>query len=203
MRRDARWAMCGLLGCAVVLAACGSSKTATPQTGTATTVVGAVNPNAKEALPPGDIPDGQVYVAYAPTSGGYTISYPQGWAQRQAGTTSTFSQNFNSVEVSASKAPKAPTAGSAGASDVVKLRSLPGFKLVKIDTVIRASGPAIRLVYEVTSATDQVTGKTVTLDVERYLFWHKGTLITITLSSPKGSDNVDPWKAVTDSLVWK
>jgi hypothetical protein len=58
-------------------------------------------------------------------------------------------------------------------------------------------------VYNATSATDAVTGKSVTLDVERYLFWHKGTLVTLTLSSAKGSDNVDPWKTVTDSLTWK
>jgi len=203
MQRSTRWTVCGLAGLVVVLAACGSSKTTTPATGAATTVAGAVNPNGKEVLPPGDIPDNQVFVAYSPALGGYSLTYPQGWSQRQGAGTVTFSQNFNSIEVTAAKTPTEPTLGSARANDTMKLRSLNGFKLVKIDSVTRSSGNAIRIVYEATSPTDRVTGKTVTLEVERYLFWHKGTLVTITLSSPKGSDNVDPWKAVTDSLVWK
>jgi hypothetical protein len=83
------------------------------------------------------------------------------------------------------------------------LSALAGFKLVKIDSVKRAAGDAIRIAYAAASTTDPVTGKRVALDVERYLFWHNGTLVSITLSSPKGSDNVDPWKTVTDSLAWK
>jgi len=38
--------------------------------------------------------------------------------------------------------------------------------------------------------------------VERYEFWKNGTAVIITLSSAAGSDNVDPWKTVTDSFVW-
>ena len=203
MHRKTRWVTWGPIGFAVVLAACGSSKTTTPATGAVTTVAGAVNPNGKEVLPPGDIPDNQVFVTYSPASGGYSLTYPQGWAQRQGAGTVTFSQNFNSIEVATAKTPSVPTTASVRAGDAAKLRSLKGFNLVKVDSVVRSSGSAVRIVYETTSPTDQVTGKTVTLDVERYLFWHKGTLVTITLSSPKGSDNVDPWKTVTDSLAWK
>jgi hypothetical protein len=47
-----------------------------------------------------------------------------------------------------------------------------------------------------------VTGKVVLQDVERYVFWQAGTRATITLSSPKGSDNVDPWRKVTNSFGW-
>jgi hypothetical protein len=162
-----------------------------------------VNPNGTESLPPGDIPDNQVFVAYSPASGGYSIRYPQGWAQRVSGSTSTFSQNFNRIEVTATKSGSRPTLASARSDDVAKLRSLAGFKLTKIDSVKRAAGDAVRISYEAKSRIDPVTGKSVTLDVENYLFWHNGTRVSITLSSPKGSDNVDPWKTVTDSLVWK
>jgi hypothetical protein len=48
-----------------------------------------------------------------------------------------------------------------------------------------------------------VTGKAKTDAVERYLFVHKGKRVTLTLSGPKGADNVDPWRLVTDSLSWK
>jgi hypothetical protein len=195
--------VCGLLGLALAAAGCGSGKSSVAHTDTATTTAGAVDPNATEVLPPGDIPDNQVFVAYSPAAGGYSLRYPQGWSQRRAGTAVTFSQNFNSIALTTSKSPAPPTTSSVRSDDVVKLQAVRGFKLVKIDSVTRTSGVAIRIVYDATSATDPVTGKTVTLEVERYLFWHKGTVVSLTLSSPKGSDNVDPWKTVTDSLVWK
>ena len=205
MHLNARWAWSGLLAGAVALAGCGSSTThvAVPGATTTTTGAGAVNPNGTEVLPPGDIPDNQVFVVYSSTSGGYSIRYPQGWSQRVSGPTSTFSQNFNRIEVTATKSPTRPTEASARTSDVPRLRALAGFKLVKIDSVKRAAGDAIRIAYAAASTTDPVTGKRVALDVERYLFWHSGALVSITLSSPKGSDNVDPWKTVTDSLAWK
>jgi hypothetical protein len=32
------------------------------------------------------------------------------------------------------------------------------------------------------------------------VFFHGGKNAVITLSGPKGADNVDPWKTVTDSV---
>jgi hypothetical protein len=195
MRRTIRWTAGGLLLCVVTLPACGSSSTTTPARGTGTTVAGAVDSNSKENLPPGDIPDNQVFVPFSPAAGTYALKYPEGWSQRQSGGVTIFSQYFNTIEVAATKAREEPTTVSARSKDVAKLRSVPGFKLIGIDTVTRSAGKATRI--------DPVTGKRVTLEVERYLFWHRGALVTITLSSPKGSDNVDPWKTVTDSLAWE
>ncbi len=209
MRRSTRRIVVSSFALTAVLAACGSSKTAAPPNSSGgaaasvTTVAGAPNPNAKEQLPPGDIPDNQVFVPYTPATGGYSMSYPQGWAKRETAATTTFTQNFNSIDVTTTKTASAPTTASARSTATSQLGKLPGFHLNTADSVTRASGPAIRVVYSATSATDAVTGKSVTLDVERYLFWHNGTLVTITLSSAKGSDNVDPWKTVTNSLVWK
>ena len=193
----------GLLVGALLLAGCGSSSKSLQVPGTSTTVAGAVDPNGTEVLPPGDIPDNQVFVAASPASGGYSFRYPQGWAQRVSGATSTFTQNFNSITVTATKSPRRPTPASVRSSDVAKLQARGGFKFVKIDSVKRSAGDAVRIVYEVNSPKNPVTDKTATLDAERYLFWHKGLLVTMTLSSPKGSDNVDPWRTVTESLVWK
>jgi len=207
MRHSSRRVVVSSFALTAVLAACGSSKTAAPPNASGgaansvTTAAGAPNPNAKEQLPPGDIPDNQVFVPYIPATGGYSMSYPQGWAKREMAATTTFTQNFNAIAVTASRTASAPTTASARAT--ARLSTVPGFHLISVDSVTRASGLAVRVVYNATSATDAVTGKSVALDVERYLFWHNGTLVTITLSSPKGSDNVDPWKTVTNSLTWK
>src|ERR1700694_418398 len=123
MRRRLQWTTWVLVAFALVVAGCGSSKGTGTATSTATTVAGAPNPNAKEALPPGDIPDNQVYVPYSSASGGYSVKYPQGWAQRQSAGTSTFMQNFNSIAVTSTKASTAPTTASARSSEVAKLRS--------------------------------------------------------------------------------
>jgi hypothetical protein len=39
--------------------------------------------------------------------------------------------------------------------------------------------------------------------VERYAFWHAGQQVVLTLSGPRGADNVDPWRTITDSLRWQ
>ena len=77
-----------------------------------------------------------------------------------------------------------------------------GFKLGTVTTVNRPAGTAVLITYQADSPPDPVTGKTLTLDVERYEFWQNGMQATITLSAPKGSDNVDPWKTITDSFGW-
>jgi hypothetical protein len=56
--------------------------------------------------------------------------------------------------------------------------------------------------YRADSSPDPVTGKVVHDDVERYELWRSGTTAVVTLASPKGSDNVDPWRKVTDSFTW-
>jgi hypothetical protein len=198
-----------LVALTLLLSACGSSNSAAPSRSsgssapTSTTILGVVNPNAKEQLPPGDIPDTQVFVPFTATDGRYSIRYPQGWAKRVSATATTFSQDLNSITVSSNPLAVAPTIASARSSETTALKSLAGFQLVAVDSVARSAGTAIRVVYDATSAADAVTGKTGTLEFERYLFWHRGTVVTVTLASPKGSDNVDPWKTVTDSLAWK
>ena len=72
-----------------------------------------------------------------------------------------------------------------------------------VSTVIRPAGSVVLTTYQANSAPDPVTNKYVVLDVERYDYWKNGTMVTVTLSAPTGSDNVDPWKTITDSLAWQ
>ena len=44
---------------------------------------------------------------------------------------------------------------------------------------------------------------TVAEAVERYTFWSSGVEAVLTLAGPKGADNVDPWRTVSDSLRWQ
>ncbi|MFC4890544.1 hypothetical protein [Streptomyces beijiangensis] len=72
-----------------------------------------------------------------------------------------------------------------------------------MSTVQRKGGTAVLALYRVQSPPDQVTGKSVQQDVERYAFRKKGGgQAVLTLSGAVGADNVDPWRIVTDSFRW-
>jgi len=157
-----------------------------------------------EVSPSGDIPDSQAFVSFKPASGGYTIQFPEGWARTDLATGAAFSDKLNSIQVESSKSPTAPTDASVRAKELPALQSAaPGFKLGQITFVSRTAGNAVLIAYTATGAPDVVTNKRVTQSVERYEFWKNGTQVTITLRSPVGADNVDPWKTVTNSFAWQ
>lgn len=161
-----------------------------------------VDPNAPEVVAPGDIPDNQVFVPF--TGSGYVVKVPEGWARSESGPEVVFSDRYNTIRIETASAPSAPTVSSVTATVPPQLRTAnPGFVLGRVAQVNRSAGPAVLVTYEASSAKDPVTGKSVALDVERYEFWKNGNTVMITLSASKGSDNVDPWKTVTNSFAWQ
>jgi len=188
--RQAIGVLCALL----MLAGCGQ--------GTAPSAPNTPDPNAPEQNAAGDIPDNQVFVPFSPADHAFTVSVPEGWARTTDGEATVFSDKFNSVRVEAVPRAGQLTVATATAEEVPALRSLPGYRAGSVDTVGRTAGDAILITYEMTSPSDPVTGKTVTDSVERYEFWSGGTEAILTLTGPKGADNVDPWRTVTDSLRW-
>ena len=188
-----RLAALPLLVIAVTAAGCGGSGSKATTSKAASNSGAAVNPNGPEVNPAGDIPDNQAFVAYSPSSSNYSVKVPEGWARTQQGGVTTFTDKLNSVQMQSAKATAAPTT-------VRFTAQLPSG--AKITTVQRTAGPALRGTYLAKGKADPVTGKVRTNAVERYLF-HKGTTtLTLTLTGPKGADNVDPWKIVTDSVRW-
>jgi hypothetical protein len=163
----------------------------------------APNPNAKEQSPPGDIPDNQAFVGYTPSGAGFSVKVPEGWARSSSGGAVTFTDKLNRVRLEQATAPAAPTANQVRRTDLPKLaNSVKGFKPGSVTVVRRTAGPAIRITYLAKAPSDPVTGKSGTDAVERYVFFHKGREAVLTLSGPKGADNVDPWRIVTDSVRW-
>lgn len=191
-----------LAATAAFTAGCGSSSsssTAAKQTSQAK----AAKPKAKENLPPGDIPDTQAFVAFAPVGGGFIVKVPEGWSRSGSGSKVTFSANLNSITVERRKGGGTVSAAAAKTTEVPAMaRSFKNFKLQSIGTVKRSAGTAVRIRYLATGKPNAVTGKADTEAAERYLFSHGGSEMVLTLAGPKGADNVDPWKIVTDSLRW-
>ena len=189
------------LAVALLAAGCGSgSGSSAPHASAAKPV----NPNGKEVNPPGDIPDNQAFVRFAPPGAPFWVKVPEGWSRTGGGSSVTFAANLNSVTVEYRRAAGAVTAASARRNDVAALgRTTKRFKLESVGTVRRNAGTAVRIRYLALGKPDAVTGKARLDAAERYLFVHGGTEVVLTLAGPKGADNVDPWRTVTDSLAWK
>lgn len=161
----------------------------------------APNPNAAEVSPAGDIPDNQAFVAYSPSGAGYSVKVPEGWARTSAGGAVTFTDKLNAVRIESAPTTAPLTAVRARSSEVPKLQqSVKGFQLGNVTSVSRKAGGGVLITYFADAKPDPVTGKAGTDAVERYVFTHNGKAVTLTLSGPKGADNVDPWLIVTDSL---
>ena len=167
-----------------------------------TTPAGAVDPNAPEVVEPGDIPDNQVFIPFASADGIYTVKVPEGWARTETGGVVTFTDNYNSIALHSSTAATAPTVDTVSATGLSDVSSDPTFTLIDVTAVTRTAGTGVLATYEIGSAPNPVTGKKALLAVERYVFFHNGTVVTMNLSGAKGADNVDPWRIVSDSLTW-
>ncbi|MFF0269858.1 hypothetical protein [Kribbella sp. NPDC004536] len=158
-------------------------------------------PVVTESNPPGDIPDNQAFVAFQGT--GFSVKVPEGWARTAAGTTTSFTDKLNRIEVTPSSTSVAPTTQSVTSTVVPELsRTVPRFALGTISEITRPAGKVVLVTYQGDSAADQVTGKVVRDAFERYLFHRGGKQVALTLIGPVNADNVDPWKTVSGSFRW-
>ncbi len=132
------------------------------------------------------------------------MSVPQGWARSAQWLATVFTDKYNRVRIEVQPAPTAPDVASVRATEVPQLQgSVPGFVLTDVTQLQRKGGPAVLVRYQAMSAPNPVTNRSVTESVERYLFWRNGQQVALTLAGPKGADNVDPWRTVSDSLRWQ
>lgn len=199
-------ATAGAASLVLLLAACGGSGPSTSSSSTeqpaVTTVTAGVDPNAPEVVAPGDIPDNQAFVTYSPKVGGYSVSVPEGWARSESSGVVTFTDKYNSIQITSATTKTGPTIRSVTSSGLLDVVKDPSFKLGRVSLVHRKAGSGVRATYEIGSAPNSVTGKKALLAVERYVFFHNGRTVILTLSGAKGADNVDPWRIVSDSLTW-
>jgi hypothetical protein len=131
------------------------------------------------------------------------IKVPEGWARQTSASGTTFSSNLNSITLAAVPMAAMPTVASARSTTVPILsRSTPAFRLQSVGAVQLAGGPAVEIVYEVNSQPNAVTGRQYRLVIERFEFYRNGQGAALSLSSAVGSDNVDPWRTVSDSFQW-
>jgi hypothetical protein len=177
----------------VVAAGCGSSSSRPRSSG--------ARAEANSAAT-GDIPDNQVFVTLRNAAAGYTIRYPEGWAQRGSGRDITLEDKDNQVHVVVS-AGALPSDGQVAAELGALARRDPTLKAGVPKRVSISGAPAIKVVYTRQSAADPVTGKRVVLVVDRYELAHGGRRATVDLATVKGVDNVDAYRMMIESFRWR
>jgi len=127
------------------------------------------------------------------------MKYPEGWAQSGSGERFTFRDKNNIVRVVVLSAPP-PTTGSIRS----ELASLKGVRVLSGTKALQVHGsPAFKVVYTTSSAPNPVTGKRVTLQVDRYYLSHAGKEAIVDLGTPKGVDNVDAYRLMIESFRWR
>jgi hypothetical protein len=154
-----------------------------------------------EKNPPGDIPDNLAFVAYSNATGRYTFTYPEGWAETTRGSTVVFTDKLNGVQVLTGSRTTPATTDSAEQQDVPALSgSQAAFELRGITSVKMPAGTGVRIVYRRNSAPDPVTGRQYRDEVERYEIVSGRREIVMELFGPVGSDNVDAYRTMIQSL---
>src|SRR5262245_55868641 len=117
------------------------------------------------------------------------MKYPEGWARRGTAGTVVFRDKNNIVRIVVATG-AAPTA----ATVRHELDRLAGARVQGPPQLLRLpGGRGFRVVYRTESAPSAVTGKRVTLVVDRYYLWQRGRRAVVDLGTPVGVDNVDAY----------
>jgi hypothetical protein len=211
LERTTRFLLLGavLLG-ALVAAGCGGSSSSTTASGSSSTSAGgtgapesgaALAADAKSAAT-GDIPDSQNFLTLNAPRLRVSMIYPEGWTVQETASGASIKDKNNLVRITLSNG-SAPTTAGVQAQLAALKRSTPGLTTGTVQTVALKSGPAVKATYTTQSAPNPVTGKTVTLMVDRYSLSHGGRVAVVELGTPQGVDNVDAYKRMIASFKWQ
>jgi len=197
---------------AVAAAGCGGARHASSTTSAGTTSPVATTPGTTTAgaaglraeaasAATGDIPDNQVFVVFVDPAARYAMRYPEGWAQSGHADRVVIRDKNNIVRIVVRK-------GTASvASALQELHSLSGVTVVHAPQSQTLPGgqavKAVKAVYSTRSAPNPVTGKRVTLQVDRYYLRHGGRVAIVDLGTPVGVDNVDAYRLMIESFRWR
>lgn len=198
-----------LLAGVIALSACGGSPTrnarvssttasSTHPAATTQTTASALQAEATAAAA-GDIPDNQAFIVFRNGAAGYSMKYPEGWAQKGSRSQVTIRNNNNIVRVVVER--RTPPSAAAITQELASLQG--AHVQTGPQQLTIGAAKAFKIVYTTESAANAVTGKRVTLTVDRYYLTHAGRVAIVDLGSPVGVDNVDAYRLMIQSFRWR
>jgi hypothetical protein len=196
-----------LLAAVPVASGCGSSSSTSSTSSTAaggTTAPeggAALAADAKSAAT-GDIPDSQNFLTLKTQHLRVSMIYPEGWTVQEGPSGVSITDKNNLVRIALSQG-AAPTTATVQAQLAALKRTTPALTTGTVKPITLKSGPAVKATYTTQSAPNPVTGKQVTLKVDRYALSNGGRVAIVELGSPTGVDNVDAYKRMIESFKWQ
>ena len=154
-----------------------------------------------EVSPPGDIPDSQVFITYK-SPAGFSFKVPEGWARKDAGDTTSFQGKYDVVAATVAQIAQPLDINYAKQTLVADIQKGRAVTLGKISLEKLPSGEAVKIAYSENSEPNAVTSKQIRMESERFYFAKDGKLVSLYLSAPLGSDNVDQWNLMSSSFRW-
>jgi hypothetical protein len=211
----------GLIAVAAIASGCGSSShSSTPSPGGTTSSAslpaangsaatassapsgpGALSGEAQSAAT-GDIPDNQVFLVFHNNGAGYSIKYPEGWTQRGSAGNVTFKDKNNLVHIFVARG-AAPSVASVATQLTALKHTTPSLTFAAPRMVTIGSAQLVKVKYTTKSAPNPVTGRRVTLMVDRYELGRDGRVAVVDLGTPVGVDNVDAYRMMIESFTWR
>jgi hypothetical protein len=201
-----------LVAVSAIACGCGSSSPGSTPAGAGASggsAAGSTNANSPAALSAearsagtGDIPDNQVFLIFRNGRGGYSIKYPEGWTQQGGGADVTFKDKNNLAHIVIARG-GSPSAGLVATQLGALKRTTPTLAFTAPHPVRIGSAQAVKATYTTRSAPNPVTGRRVTLTVDRYELARSGRVAVVDLGTPVGVDNVDAYRMMIESFHWR
>jgi uncharacterized protein YceK len=202
-----------LLAALLVASGCGSSSSSSSSSsgasGSTASAGGTTAPEGGAALAAdaksaatGDIPDSQNFLTLKTQHLRVSMIYPEGWTVQEGASDVSIKDKNNLVRIALSRGP-APTTASVQAQLAALKSSTPALTTGSVAPIALKSGPAVKATYTTQSAPNPVTGKQVTLNVDRYVLSNGGRVAVVELGSPTGVDNIDAYKRMIQSFKWQ
>jgi hypothetical protein len=149
----------------------------------------------------GDIPDNQQFLTFRNRSGGYSISYPEGWARSSKSGTVTFQDKSNTITIKVAQGSK-PTTASVASELKQEAASDPCLSAGSPQATTAGPNQVIKATYTTEGQKSSVTGQQPKITVDRYVYFKGGKVATVDLATPVGVDNVDAYRMISESFRW-
>jgi hypothetical protein len=149
-----------------------------------------------------DIPTDQAYTTYM-SPAGFTIKVPSGWTRHDGGRETAFSDTYNRIALSVE--PASRTFDLAYATSILAPQIEKMGKAVHITEIAEIKltpGRTVKIAYDANSEPNEITSKRMRQENERFYFIKDDRLVTLSLTTPKGADNIDQWRLVSASFRW-
>jgi hypothetical protein len=149
-----------------------------------------------------DPKSGLLFDTYANPALGYRLLYPGGWNVTRKGTTVRIAKFGNAIVIAERPAKSAPKLKGVKAA-LKKQKAKGGLLAVAVPArpVSLSAGPAVRVVF--TQARDaSATSPAATLLVYRYILYHDGKVVVLSMLGPQQFDNRLAYKLIAETFAW-